>query len=154
MDFKPRSNLSLGTVTMIVRDRQGKFAGGVSTSGWAYKYPGRIGDSPIVGAGLYVDSRHGAATCTHTGEMTIRASTAHSVVMHMRYGKSVKEACELAAEDLLSLAGGYLGPVIIHALDKGGEPYVLRLGETQGDNYWLWKETEGKICREKAVRHP
>lgn len=55
-------------------------AGGVSTSGWAYKYPGRLGDSPVIGAGLYVDERYGAAACTHTGEMTIRAGTARLAV--------------------------------------------------------------------------
>lgn len=140
MEFHARKNLSFGTVTFIVRDHAGHFAAGASTSGWAYKYPGRLGDSPVIGAGVYVDDRYGAATCTHTGEMTIRAATAHSVVMHMRYGRSVQEACTLAAEDLAALSGGYLGPVIIHAMSREGEPYVLQLGETDGDEYLWWSE--------------
>ncbi len=144
MDFSAKKNLSFGTVTFLMRDSAGKLAAGGSTSGWAYKYPGRIGDTPLVGAGLYVDDRYGGATCTHTGEMTIRAGTAHSVVMHMRYGKSVKEACWLGAEDLAQLSGGYLGPVIIHAISREGEPYVLQLGETDGDQYWVWREGDAE----------
>jgi isoaspartyl peptidase/L-asparaginase-like protein (Ntn-hydrolase superfamily) len=144
MEFHARKNLSFGTVTFIVRDNRGHFAAGASTSGWAYKYPGRLGDSPVIGAGVYVDDRYGAATCTHTGEMTIRAATAHSVVMHMRYGKSVQEACALAAEDLAALSGGYLGPVIIHAMSREGEPCVLQLGETDGDQYLWWSDGNEK----------
>ena len=139
MDYTPKRDLSFGTVTFVMRDEAGHFAGGVSTSGWAYKYPGRLGDSPVIGAGLYVDDRYGACACTHTGEMTIRATAAHSVVMHMRYGRSVEEACRLAAEDLLTLTGGYLGPVILHALDRHGTPFVLRVGDTDGDRAWLWR---------------
>ena len=60
-----------------------------STSGWAWKYPGRLGDSPIPGAGFYADSRYGAAACTHTGEMTMRCGTARSIVLAMRFGHSL-----------------------------------------------------------------
>ena len=62
-------NIARGTTTWLAIDAQGNLAGGVSTSGWAYKYPGRLGDSPIIGAGLYVDNRYGGCACTHTGEM-------------------------------------------------------------------------------------
>jgi len=150
MDFKTRANLSRGTVTFLMRDREGRFAGGVSTSGWAYKYPGRLGDSPVIGAGLYVDDRYGGCACTHTGEMTIRAATAHAVVMHMRYGKSVEEACRTAAEDLGTLSGGYLGPVIIHALDKHGEAFVLGIGLQSPSRFWRWKEED----RQPTVGEP
>src|SRR5205814_1382246 len=53
-----------GTVNFLALDRRGDIASAVTTSGWAYKYPGRVGDSPIVGAGNYCDSRYGAAACT------------------------------------------------------------------------------------------
>ena len=56
-----------GTTVLLCRDKEGRLAGGTSTSGWAHKYPGRLGDSPIIGAGLYVDQRYGACACTHTG---------------------------------------------------------------------------------------
>ncbi len=56
------------------------------------KYPGRVGDSPVAGAGFYADDRYGAATCTGTGEMAIRAATAHSVVFAMQMGATLLEA--------------------------------------------------------------
>jgi L-asparaginase len=140
ISFKTRSNLSKGTVTFLVRDSHGHIFGGVSTSGWAYKYPGRLGDSPVIGAGMYVDNRYGGASCTHTGEMTIRAGTARSVVLYMKRGASVQEAVHEAASDLRYLQGGYQGPVIIHAMDKDGEPFVATLGGDDGDSYCVWRE--------------
>ncbi len=124
----------------MAKDKNGNLAGGVSTSGWAYKYPGRLGDSPIIGAGLYVDNRYGGAACTHTGEMTIRASTARSVVLYMKKGASVEESCQEAMQDLSDLKGGYLGPVIIHAIDRKGNPYVMTSGGDSGDGGWWWSQ--------------
>jgi beta-aspartyl-peptidase (threonine type) len=72
-----------GTVNFIAKDANGDIACAVSTSGWSWKYPGRLGDSPIIGAGNYADNRYGAAGCTGMGEMAIRASTAHSLVFYM-----------------------------------------------------------------------
>jgi L-asparaginase len=137
-----------GTVIFLARDRRGSIAAGASTSGWARKYPGRLGDSPIVGAGLYADNRYGACGCTHTGEMTMRALTARSVILYMKSGASVGEACCEAMRDLLELRGGRRGPVVIHAIDRNGEPYVLatrRMGRTSSFYHWA----EG----ERAVRH-
>lgn len=128
-----------GTTIFLARNAQGQMAGGVSTSGWAYKYPGRVGDSPIIGAGLYVDERYGACACTHTGEMTMRAGTARAVVAYLKRGASVQDACREAAADLRSLRGGYLGPVIIHALDGVGQPYVLGMDATAA-HFWWWAE--------------
>ena len=137
------SPVSHGTVAFLVRDRDGRMAGGVSSSGWAYKYPGRIGDSPIIGAGLYVDGRYGGAACTHTGEMIIRAGTARAVVAYMKKGATVEEACREAFEDLRLLEGGYRGAVLIHAMDAGGATFVLSTGNDGGVNYWLW--TDGTV---------
>lgn len=134
------SPVSHGTVAFLVRDREGHMAGGVSSSGWAYKYPGRIGDSPIIGAGLYVDDRFGAAACTHTGEMIMRAGVARAVVAYMKKGAPVESACREAFDDLRQLEGGYRGAVIIHALDRNGEPFVLSTGGDGGVNYWLWAD--------------
>jgi len=72
--------------------------------------------------------------------MTIRASTARSVVLYMKRGASVVEACHEAVADLRDLKGGYLGPVIIHAVDKNGEPYVATTGGDDGDMYYFWRE--------------
>ncbi len=89
-----------GTVNVIARDEAGNIACGVSTSGWGWKYPGRLGDSPIIGAGNYADNRYGAAACTGRGEMAQRCCTAHSVVTFMRCGMPLDEALRLAANDL------------------------------------------------------
>ncbi len=140
ISFKTRSDLAKGTVTFLVRDAEGQIFGGVSTSGWAYKYPGRLGDSPIIGAGMYLYNRYGDAACTHTGEMTIRAGTARSVVLYMKRGATVQEACHEAALDLKELTTGYIGPVIIHAMDRHGEPYVVTTGGDEGDYYCFWRE--------------
>lgn len=111
-----------GTVNFLAQDGQGNICGGVSTSGWAWKYPGRLGDSPVIGAGLYADNRYGAAACTGMGEMAIRASTAHSVVFYMKMGLSLKEAGWRAMEDLNDLGGYYLSRMNFIALDAEGQP--------------------------------
>lgn len=115
-----------GTVISLVRNRSGSMAGGISTSGWDFKYPGRLGDSPVIGAGLYVDSRYGGAACTHCGENAIRTSLARSVVLYMKKGASVREAVAEGIEDLSGLKGGYQGQVVIYAVDKDGEHFVAQ----------------------------
>jgi beta-aspartyl-peptidase (threonine type) len=109
-----------GTVNVIARDASGNIACGVSTSGWAWKYPGRLGDSPIIGAGNYADNRYGAAACTGRGEMAQRCLTAHSVVMFMRFGRSLSDALTLAAEDLRALDDPYASEMNIVAIDVEG----------------------------------
>ncbi len=109
-----------GTVNFIAQDAQGNICGGVSTSGWAWKYPGRLGDSPIIGAGLYADNRYGAAACTGMGEMAIRASTAHSLIFYLKQGLSLTEAGRQAMEDLNDLGGRYISRMSFIALDRDG----------------------------------
>jgi beta-aspartyl-peptidase (threonine type) len=150
----PADGATHGTVDFLVRSSSGRTAGGISTSGWAYKYPGRLSDSGLVGAGLYVDDRYGAAACTHTGEMIIRAGVARAVVAYMKKGAAVEEACREAFDDLRGLKGGYLGPVIIHALDRRGRPFVLTTGRDGGIPYWLWTDGMTKPRRMKPVIEP
>jgi beta-aspartyl-peptidase (threonine type) len=109
-----------GTVNVIARDAAGNLASGVSTSGWAWKFPGRVGDSPIIGAGNYVDNRWGAATCTGRGEMAQRCCTAHSVVTFMRCGMPLVDALGKAAEDLHELQDEYRSEVNIIGVDRAG----------------------------------
>ena len=115
-----------GTVISLVRNQAGSMAGGISTSGWDFKYPGRLGDSPVIGAGLYVDSRYGGAACTHCGENVIRTSLARSVVLYMKKGASVRDAVAEGIDDLAGLKGGYQGQVVIYAVDKNGEHFVAQ----------------------------
>jgi L-asparaginase len=141
--FKPSDGKgSHGTVICLVRNNTGRICGGVSTSGWDYKYPGRLGDSPIIGAGLYVDSRYGGAACTHTGENAIRTSLAHSVILYMKKGASVREAVAEGMADLSALKGGYQGQVVIYAIDKNGEHCVARrLKEGRGREYIIFTDS-------------
>jgi beta-aspartyl-peptidase (threonine type) len=109
-----------GTTNVIARDVHGHLCAGVSTSGWAWKYPGRVGDSPIAGAGFYADDRYGAAACTGTGEMAIRAATAHSVVFYMKLGASLQDAGQRAMLDLNDLGGRYLASMNFVVVDGIG----------------------------------
>jgi N4-(beta-N-acetylglucosaminyl)-L-asparaginase len=82
-----------GTINCLAVNEKGEISGTTTTSGLAWKIPGRVGDSPIIGAGLYVDNDVGAAGSTGRGEENIRVCGAHTIVEMMRQGKSPTEAC-------------------------------------------------------------
>jgi len=82
-----------GTISCLALNRKGEMSGVTTTSGMAWKIPGRVGDSPIIGAGLYVDQDVGAAGSTGRGEENIRIVGAHTIVENMRHGMSPQEAC-------------------------------------------------------------
>lgn len=134
------------TVNFIARDDRGDIACGVSTSGWAWKYPGRLGDSPIIGAGNYADNRYGAAACTGRGEMAIRAGTARSVVLYMKTGMSLAEAGTEAMKDLHRVVDPYIGGLNIVAMDARGNHSAFT--NSQGVTYILMT-TEMKEPEEK-----
>jgi isoaspartyl peptidase/L-asparaginase-like protein (Ntn-hydrolase superfamily) len=92
------------TVCCIGRDDKGDLATAVSTSGLPWKIAGRVGDSPIIGAGSYVDNDVGAACATGVGELTMRTCASFAVVEAMRAGKSPTEACTIALERILKIA--------------------------------------------------
>jgi beta-aspartyl-peptidase (threonine type) len=93
----------LGTVNFLALDRQGNVASAVTTSGWAYKYPGRVGDSPVIGAGNYCDSLVGAAACTGYGELAIRNVTAKTAVDRLAAGMPVDLVARAAIADANAL---------------------------------------------------
>jgi N4-(beta-N-acetylglucosaminyl)-L-asparaginase len=82
-----------GTINCLALNAKGEMSGTTTTSGLAWKIPGRIGDSPVIGAGLYVDQDIGAAGATGRGEENIRVAGAHTIVENMRHGMSPKDAC-------------------------------------------------------------
>jgi beta-aspartyl-peptidase (threonine type) len=104
-----------GTVNFIALDRRGDIASAVSTSGWAYKYPGRLGDSPIVGAGNYCDSRYGGACCTGFGELAIRNVTAKAAVDRLASGMSAAEVAKRAIADVNLLDDAAFNIVVLAA---------------------------------------
>ncbi|USX24067.1 isoaspartyl peptidase/L-asparaginase [Oxalobacteraceae bacterium OTU3CINTB1] len=128
------------TTVFLARDASQGLGVVTSTSGWAWKYPGRLGDSPIVGAGFYADSRYGAAACTHTGEMTMRCGTSRSIVLALRLGHSLDDAVKLAVEELGELKTGFLAGVVIHAMDATGDHKVVSFRCDEEIRYWYWDE--------------
>lgn len=92
------------TMAMLAIDAKSKLAGGVTTSGMGFKMRGRVGDSPIIGAGLFVDGEVGAATSSGVGEEVIRVAGSHLVVELMRQGKSPHEACKEAVMRIIRRA--------------------------------------------------
>ena len=129
------------TTVFLAQDSAANICSGTSTSGWGWKYPGRLGDSPIIGAGSYADTRYGAAACTGAGEMTIRCCTARSVVLYMKQGASVRDAVHEAVNDMRALKGGLISRVTIHAIDTSGNHKVVAVNGAGDNKYWLW---EGK----------
>lgn len=100
------SDRSTGTINVLAIDSAGDIAGITTTSGLAWKIPGRIGDSPIIGAGLYLDNEVGAAGATGRGEEILRTCGSFFVVEQMRAGKSPQDACEALCERIIYINGG------------------------------------------------
>jgi N4-(beta-N-acetylglucosaminyl)-L-asparaginase len=144
-EYKPVANIeNHDTIGIIALDEAGNLSGACTTSGMAYKMHGRVGDSPIIGAGLYVDNEVGAATSTGVGEEVIRIVGCHLVVELMRQGNSPQEACRLAVERIIKKNPEKAKQVQVGflALNKQGEygAYCLQKGFTyavhthQGNN--------------------
>lgn len=119
--YAPKINIERhDTIGMLVIDEQGDISGACSTSGLAYKMPGRVGDSPIIGSGLFVDNAIGAATATGIGEAVLKSVGSFLVVELMRQGATPAEACKEAVmriakkQDISAIQVGYI------ALDKKG----------------------------------
>ncbi len=140
----------MDTTVFLSLDSKQEIMAGVSTSGWAWKYPGRLGDSPIIGAGCYADSRYGAAACTGTGEMAIRAGSARAIVLYMKMGLSLEAAVDEAIDDLRQLRGGLLQRITLHAIDRAGRHRVVALNAEKQLTYWLWQEGDAEAHAEPA----
>jgi beta-aspartyl-peptidase (threonine type) len=125
-----------GTVNIMAMDSEGNIASAVSTSGTALKFPGRLGDSPIIGAGNYCDNRYGAAACTGRGELAIRASTARSLVMYLAQGMTLEEAATKAMKDIHNLnSPGGMNSLAIDA--KGNAISVTTRGDRESYYYYM-----------------
>ena len=129
-NYKPRMNKdNHDTIGLVAMDMNGDLAGGCSTSGAAWKMHGRVGDSPIIGAGLYVDNEIGGATSTGWGEACMKVAGSFLVVESMRNGKSPAEACRIAIERIIKKQPKYKdfeGFVIgFAAMNKEGEVGVM-----------------------------
>jgi isoaspartyl peptidase/L-asparaginase-like protein (Ntn-hydrolase superfamily) len=110
------------TIGMLAIDKEGRISGACTTSGMGYKMPGRVGDSPIIGAGLFVDGEIGGATATGTGELVMKTLGSFLVVELMRNGMSPAEACEQAVKRIAKKIPDYQQHQVgFIALSKSGE---------------------------------
>ena len=135
-----------GTINLCAVNGAGDLGGTTTTSGLAFKIPGRVGDSPLIGAGLFVDNEVGAAGSTGRGESVIQISGAHTVVELMRAGQSPRDAC-LGALDRMVRATR-----VPYLLDDQGRPSfnvqfyaVNKAGEAAGAA--IWKGSKFTLCR-------
>ncbi len=114
-----------GTTNVLAVDANGDIAGITTTSGMSWKVPGRVGDSPIIGAGLYVDNSVGAAGATGRGEDVIKSCASYFIVMRMREGRSPQQACEDAIEMIVdryrAIGSDYVPGEKFVAINKAGE---------------------------------
>ena len=115
------------TLGMLAIDSAGHMAGGCSTSGLAFKLPGRVGDSPIIGAGLYLEPGVGAATATGAGEEMIRVCGAHAIVENMRRGMPPEQALRDILERIHRRRGHDAGDVSFLALRQDGAYAAMSL---------------------------
>ena len=146
------SNTGRDTIAMVVCDGD-VISIATSTSGWPGKYPGRVGDSPIAGAGFYADSRFGASFCTHTGEITMRAGTTRYVVAQLEAGRSVHDAVDKAIDDVSKLQNGHIGELVVYAIDSQGRVRVVALNAEGAIGYWYWSEMLDKpqYCTAESI---
>ncbi|MCC6816823.1 MAG: N(4)-(beta-N-acetylglucosaminyl)-L-asparaginase [Saprospiraceae bacterium] len=118
------------TIGILAKDRSGRLSGACTTSGLAFKMHGRVGDSPIIGSGLFVDNKIGAASATGLGEAVIKKVGSFSIVEMMRNKMNPEKACKKAIERLLDIKGSSEFQVGYIAMNKAGETgaYSLRAG--------------------------
>lgn len=134
------------TIGMLAIDREGQLSGACTTSGAAFKYHGRVGDSPIIGAGLFVDNEVGAATATGLGELVMKTLGAHLIVELMRNGHTPQAACEEAVRRITNkhLRNDQDPPQVgFLAINRRGEHGAYSI--TKGFEYSLFQEEKNRV---------
>jgi N4-(beta-N-acetylglucosaminyl)-L-asparaginase len=147
--YKPIANIERhDTIGMLAIDDKGNISGACTTSGLAYKMRGRVGDSPIIGAGLFIDNEIGGACATGLGELVMRTCGAFLVVELMRQGRTPQQACEEAAmriikkQDYKDIQVGFL------AVNKKGEYGAYSI--QSGFNYTISKAKQTQVIDAKS----
>jgi N4-(beta-N-acetylglucosaminyl)-L-asparaginase len=134
------------TIGMLALDNEGRLCGACTTSGLAWKLHGRVGDSPIIGAGMFVDGDVGGAVATGKGEAVIKIAGTHLIVELMRQGKSPEEACKIAIERIIEKQKDYDSfQVGFIALNKYGEAGTYSLAK--GFEYAQFANNENKLIK-------
>lgn len=139
------------TIGMIALDKDGNLSGACTTSGLKWKMHGRVGDSPIIGAGMFCDNEVGAAAATGVGEAVMKTLGSFLIVEMMRLGKSPQKACEIAVERLAKKIRNYKEIQVGYiALNKKGEIGAFSLQE--GFEYALYKNNKNELIKSKFYR--
>lgn len=150
-EYKPIVNIeNHDTIGLLTMDLQGDLSGACTTSGLAYKMRGRVGDSPIIGAGLFVDNEIGAATSTGLGEAVVRTCGSFLVVELMRNGATPQEACEEAVKRIQKKHSNFKDfQVGFLAVNKAGEigAYSVQPGFT----YALYKDGKNELFKSGSL---
>jgi len=138
------------TITSLAQDNDGNLSGACTTSGLAYKLHGRVGDSPIIGAGMYVDNEVGAAGATGMGELVMKTCGSFLVVELMRQGYSAMEACNEAVDRIVRQEGGKTKLQVGYiALGKDGSIGYSSI--QKGFQYALYKDGVNKLHDVKSI---
>lgn len=152
-NIRPGSHENHDTIGMVALDASGNLSGACTTSGMAFKMHGRVGDSPIIGAGLYVDNEVGAATSTGVGEEVIRIVGSHLVVELMRQGMDPGTACRKAVERIAARNPKTARDVQVGflALNKKGEFGAFAL--QKGFSYSVRSKDYDKVFESEYLFH-
>lgn len=139
------------TIAMVMLDKKGDLYGGCSTSGWGYKLPGRVGDSPIIGSGLYVDNEIGAAGATGLGENVMRYCGSFLVVEYMRQGMHPEEACVEVIRRIAKKDPKKMDDLAINflAINKNGEYGAA--GSSKGFSYAVTLPSQSEVLKSAAL---
>jgi N4-(beta-N-acetylglucosaminyl)-L-asparaginase len=146
----PNGEWNHDTIGMVAMDAAGNLSGSCTTSGMGFKMRGRLGDSPIIGAGLFVDNEVGAVTATGQGEDVIRICGSHSVVEYMRQGLSPEQACKAVVERIIRIKKEKARDIQVAfiALNKKGETGAYAI--QKGFSYALKNNTEERMVNVKS----
>ena len=153
---KEKQSLEVGednhdTIALVGLDKDGTLAGGCSTSGLAYKMPGRVGDSPILGSGLYVDNEIGAAGATGVGENVMRFCGSFMVVEYMRQGLSPEDACAETIRRIARLDGRPIEELHINFIAVNKQGQFGAAGTGSGFPYAVTYPGFSKVLQSKAL---
>ena len=143
--------LNHDTIGMVAMDAKGNLSGSCTTSGMGFKMRGRLGDSPIIGAGLFVDNEVGACSATGQGEDVIRVAGSHCVVEFMRQGLSPEAACKKTIERIVKIKGAKARDIQVAfiALNKKGEVGAYAINK--GFNYAVKSAGIEKLVDAKSI---
>ncbi|HEY4107709.1 N(4)-(beta-N-acetylglucosaminyl)-L-asparaginase [Puia sp.] len=147
----PNGEWNHDTIGMVAMDASGNLSGSVTTSGMGFKMRGRVGDSPIIGAGMFVDNEVGAVAATGQGEDVIRMCGSHAVVEYMRQGMTPEQACKAAVERIIRIKKEKAKDIQVAfiALNKKGETGAYAI--QKGFSYAIKNNTEERMVEVKSI---